>query len=55
MWIYEAQGFASNMDCDLLDQSLVGLGEPMVAGPGAPQDEDAPFDPNGTLDITDTC
>jgi hypothetical protein len=55
MWIYEANGFASNIDCVLLDQSLIALGKPQLLAPGASQDEDAPFDPDGTLEIDETC
>ncbi|HEX6873162.1 MAG TPA: hypothetical protein VF163_18850, partial [Micromonosporaceae bacterium] len=54
MWINEAQGYASNIDCDLLDQSLLALGKPTFV-PGAGDDPDTAFDPDRSLDIEGTC
>jgi hypothetical protein len=56
MWIDGAQAYASNIDCDLLDKSLLALGKPKVVPIGSGnQDDDAAFDPNGSLDIKSTC
>lgn len=56
MWINEATGYASNIDCDLLDQGLLALGKPRtVVGAQPTEDEDAVFDPNGSLDLPTTC
>jgi hypothetical protein len=51
----EWEAFASNMDCGLFDQSLIGLGKPRLTVGGASDDPNAAFDPNGTLNVTDTC
>jgi hypothetical protein len=55
MWINEAQGYASNIDCALLDQSLLALGKPRLVPGGSAEDDNAAFDPNRSLDIKDTC
>src|SRR5262245_48811054 len=56
MWIDGAEAYASNIDCDLLDKSLLALGKPKVVPLGSGnQDDDAAFDPNGSLDIKSTC
>jgi hypothetical protein len=55
MNLSEWEAFASNMDCDLFDQSLIGLGKPRYVAGGSQQDPDDAFDPNGSLDVTDTC
>ena len=57
LWINQAEGFASNIDCQLLDKSLLALGKPqIIAGGGGNQDDDAVFDPNAALDqFKSTC
>jgi hypothetical protein len=56
MWIYESQAYASNIDCALLNQSLIALGKPQFV-PGAGHDDgNTAFDPNHSLDnIKTTC
>jgi hypothetical protein len=55
MYLNAFQGYASNMDCALLDSNLIGLGKPRVVPGGSKQDDNAAFDPTHTLNITDTC
>jgi hypothetical protein len=51
----EWEAFASNMDCDLFDESLIGLGKPRFTVGGGNDDPNDAFDPNGTLNVTNTC
>jgi hypothetical protein len=55
MWINEASGYVSNIDCSQLDRSLLALGKPQLVPGGADEDPDAMFDPNRSLEIEDTC
>lgn len=48
-------GFASNMDCDLLKQSLLALGKPQFVTAGTDADANAAFDPSRSLNVTSTC
>jgi hypothetical protein len=48
-------GYASNMDCDLLKKSLLALGKPRPGPAGAGEDNNADFDPSRSLDIASTC
>ena len=48
-------GYASNMDCDLLKKSLLALGKPRLALAGAGEDNKADFDPSRSVDIASTC
>jgi hypothetical protein len=51
----EWEAFASNMDCDLFDQSLIGLGKPRYVVGGGQENPNDAFDPNGSLNVTNTC
>jgi hypothetical protein len=53
MWIYGADGYVSNMDCSLLDQSMIGPGKPTASVPA--MDSDAAYDPNTPFTIKSTC
>jgi hypothetical protein len=56
LWINSAESFASNIDCVLLDKSLLALGKPQVIPGGGNQDEDAMFDPDAAIDkFKETC
>jgi hypothetical protein len=46
--------FASNMDCDLLKKSLLGLGKPQPVTASTADDNSA-FDPSRSLNVTSTC
>jgi hypothetical protein len=48
-------GFASNMDCALLKDSLLGLGKPKLVAAGATADDNSAFDPSRSLNIASTC
>ncbi len=51
---FRSQAFSYNIDCDLLDADLIALGKPEI-GVGGGVDQDDVMDPNGTLDLPDTC
>jgi hypothetical protein len=55
MNLSEWEAFASNMDCDLFDQSLIGLGKPRYVVGGGQENPNDAFDPNGSLNVTNTC
>jgi hypothetical protein len=55
MYIDSTQSYSSNIDCDLADQSLLALGKPRFVPGGATVDDDQVFDPNGSLDLGNTC
>jgi len=55
MYLNAFQGYASNMDCALLDTNLIALGKPRAVPGGSKEDDNAAFDPSHTLNITDTC
>jgi hypothetical protein len=48
-------GFASNMDCDLLKDSLLGLGKPKLVAAGTTTDDNSAFDPSHSLNVASTC
>jgi hypothetical protein len=48
-------GYASNMDCELLKKSLLAPGKPRLAPAGTGGDNNADFDPSRSLDIASTC
>ncbi|MFE9690545.1 hypothetical protein [Micromonospora sp. NPDC005806] len=54
LWIETADVYGSNIDCTAFDKGLIGLGTPTYGGPVDPA-PDAVFDPDRTLDITETC
>jgi hypothetical protein len=47
--------FAHNIDCDLLERSLVALGRPRVGVVGEEIDPDALLDPTSTVRLPETC
>ncbi|MFG1888404.1 hypothetical protein ACGFIR_11115 [Micromonospora sp. NPDC049051] len=55
LWLMESESYASNMDCASFDKGLLALGTPSYGLPVATEDPDAVFDPDRSLDITDTC
>jgi hypothetical protein len=56
MYIDKTQSYSSNIDCALAKVSQLALGKPrVVAGGGPTPDDNAVFDPNGSLDLGDTC
>jgi len=56
MWLGEAKGYASGMDCDQINKSLLALGKPSAVPGGASGGDDATmFDPDRSLEIKDTC
>jgi hypothetical protein len=56
LWINSAESFASNIDCALLDKSLLALGKPQFIPGGGNQDESAIFDPDAALNqFKETC
>jgi hypothetical protein len=56
LWINSAESFASNIDCDLLDKSLLALGKPQYIPGGDTQDDDAMFNPDAAIDkFKETC
>jgi hypothetical protein len=56
LWINSAESFASNIDCELLDKSLLALGKPQFIPGGGNQDEEAIFDPDAALNqFKETC
>jgi len=54
MWFNGAQAYASNIDCELLERSLLGLGRPLPSSSEGP-DPDRVFSVNTSLDGPDTC
>lgn len=55
LWINEATGYASNIDCDLLDKSLLAPDTSPSVVTGSTEDPDAMFDPDHNLEIEDSC
>lgn len=56
LWLWEGEAYAWGIDCDAFDQSLIGpQTEPGDGIGGPPDDESEIYDPDGSLDIPDTC
>jgi hypothetical protein len=55
MYLDSWEGYASNIDCDLLNKSLIALGKPRFVPGATPGDDNAAFDPNHSLDVQNTC
>ncbi len=56
MWLLDASAFGSNIDCDQLANDLLALGTPTFVVGGGQQDDNAPFDPNASIDsLKETC
>ncbi|MGC4766283.1 hypothetical protein ACLQ20_25850 [Micromonospora sp. DT46] len=55
LWLWEADSYASNMDCAKFDKGLLDLGAPSYGLPVDTEDPDAVFDPDRSLDVADTC
>jgi hypothetical protein len=55
LWLDAAQSYSSNIDCELFEQSLLALGKPKLVLGGDPVTDEEVFDPNGSLNLADTC
>jgi hypothetical protein len=54
-WLWDGQGYASGIDCDQFEQSLLAPQTELSFGAGEGPDEGEVYDPNGSLDLPDTC
>jgi hypothetical protein len=57
LWVDESESYGSNVDCDQFDKGLIAPGQPQMdfTGGSDSDDPDSMFDPNRSLDISNTC
>jgi hypothetical protein len=55
LWLWDGQGYASGIDCEQFDQSLLAPQAELSVGSGEGPSEGEVFDPEGSLDLPDTC
>jgi hypothetical protein len=55
MYVDSTQSYSSNIDCALAKTSQLALGKPRYVAGGTKGDDNAVFDPKGSLDLGDTC
>jgi hypothetical protein len=55
LWLWDGEGYASGIDCDQFEQSLLAPQTELSVGTGEAPDEGEIYDPNGSLDLPDTC
>jgi hypothetical protein len=57
LWVDESESYGSNVDCDQFDKGLIAPGQPQMdfTGGDDSDDPDSMFDPNRSLDISNTC
>jgi hypothetical protein len=57
LWMDDSESYGSNVDCTLFDKGLIAPGTPEMdfSGGGSTEDPDSMFDPDRSLDISNTC
>jgi hypothetical protein len=55
LWLWDGEGYASGIDCEQFEQSLLAPQTELSFGGGQGPDEGEVFDPEGSLDLPDTC
>ncbi|WP_203917344.1 hypothetical protein [Rugosimonospora africana] len=58
LWVDESESYGSNVDCDEFDKGLIAPGQPQMdlgGGGSSTEDPDSMFDPDRSLDISNTC
>jgi hypothetical protein len=55
LWLWQGEAYAWGIDCDALDESLIGPQTERRFSFGGPSEESGIFDPDRPLDFADTC
>jgi hypothetical protein len=55
LWLWDGEGYASGIDCEQFEQSLLAPQTELSFGGGEGPDEGEVYDPEGSLDLPDTC
>lgn len=55
LWLWDGEGYASGIDCEQFEQSLLAPQSELSFGSGEGPDEGEVYDPEGSLDLPDTC